>query len=382
MAPGALVVGLVFAKVQEATKLILRMTSILSVLSALSSFAINTLLPSYISSHGLPMSVSGWFLVAVLAQIFEAIIGAASTDYFDIAERLKNSGESRLAPRFFFCASRHLRLSPNGYFFQYPILYVGMTTKFVDSIGWLFSVKESEQEAKQSDLNSRRTPSRFTFFKLDPRAYMNSKVGFDEKARSFLRLNGVDDTSYPHIYLVTSPWFIWFHFNPVTYWYVYTADYHLAYTILEVTNTFGESHAYLLPRDDSPRKNERFLYTYRFKKDFHISPFNKRSGEYEADITDVVAEGRFDIKITVLKEEGKKKMTAQTMSVGEPMDLLSTGFFEGLRMMVQWAMTGFLVVPRTLWECWRIFGMKEIEVHARPEPLKGSKGRPPSSLER
>ncbi|KAF3924498.1 hypothetical protein AA313_de0210246 [Arthrobotrys entomopaga] len=357
-----------------------------SILSKLDTFAFDTsimLNPVFLLVGHKPSPTTAFWLLAAgsLLEWSDIFIDWFGTDYFDILDRLDKAKESNLRPRFFFCMSRHLRLSPNRYFFQYPILYVGFSTKFVASIGSLFSVKESIDELEHPDGDARRYPSWFTFFSVNPKAYMSSRFGFDKKARLFLKLNNVDDTLYPHIYVITAPNILPWEFNPVTYYYVYDTQMELRYTILEVNNTFQESHAYLLPREESKVKHDRYLYTHRFPKEFHISPFNKRSGEYEADILDPIKEKRFEVKIAVLDEAGKRRMTVQTLSLGKYLDVREATCVDILKLVLRWMFCGLLVVPRTLWQCWRIFCLKRTEIHGRPEPFQNSKGRSASRLE-
>ncbi|KAF3905283.1 hypothetical protein ABW21_db0206771 [Orbilia brochopaga] len=329
------------------------------------------------------LPIVGLAACSFIAKWIDYSLSWMSTDIFRITDELEKDNEVQLRPRFFFSTSMHLRLKPNQYFFNYPILYVGFSAKFAESIGSVFSVKEPADETGRPISKAGR-PRWFTFFSVDPKHFMSARYGFEEKARRFLRLQNVDDSAYPHIYVVTAPSFIWWSFNPVTYYYIYEEDFKLAYTILEVNNTFQESHAYLLPRNDSvveEGKNEKYLYTHIFEKDFHISPFNRRTGAYKVDILDPVKEERFDIKVSLLDDNGKRRMTVQTKSLGESLDILAATWVDVVRMVFMWALCGFLVVPRTFKECWRIFKSKKTEIYERPEPYHNSQARPPSQLE-
>jgi Protein of unknown function (DUF1365) len=52
---------------------------------------------------------------------------------------------------------------------------------------------------------------------------------------------------------MTAPKFLGYSFNPVSLWYLYSADRKLSAMILEVNNTFDERHMYFLkPSEDSP----------------------------------------------------------------------------------------------------------------------------------
>ena len=62
-------------------------------------------------------------------------------------------------------------------------------------------------------------------------------------------------------------------FKPVSFWYCHAADASLRAIVVEVNNTFGESHCYLL---DAP------LYGHELVADkvFHVSPFCQATGRY------------------------------------------------------------------------------------------------------
>ncbi|KAK6346482.1 hypothetical protein TWF696_006612 [Orbilia brochopaga] len=339
-------------------------------------------LPS--SCNTITVPIVGLAACSFIAKWIDYSLSWMSTDTFEIEEALEKDNEAQLRPRFFFSTSMHLRLKPNQYFFNYPILYVGFSAKFAESIGSIFSIKESAEEKESSSRKAGRRPTWFTFFSVNPKDFMSARYGFEEKARRFLRLQDVDDSIYPHIYIVTAPSFIWWSFNPVTYYYIYDKNFELAHTILEVNNTFQESHAYLLPRKNftaDEQQSENYLYTHSFKKDFHISPFNRRTGAYKVGVLDPVREGRFDIKVSLLDDDGKRRMTVQTKSLGESLDILTATWVDVVRMVFMWALCGFLVVPRTFKECWRIFKSKNTEIYERPEPHHTSKARHPSKLE-
>jgi uncharacterized protein len=64
-------------------------------------------------------------------------------------------------------------------------------------------------------------------------------------------------------------------FKPVSFWYCHRTDDSLAAIVVEVNNTFGERHCYLLAGDDLAFGRE-----LRAAKVFHVSPFCEASGSY------------------------------------------------------------------------------------------------------
>jgi hypothetical protein len=87
-----------------------------------------------------------------------------------------------------------------------------------------------------------------------------------------LRLEGITDAdgeAWLHCY----PRVLGYGFKPVSFWYCHRADGTLRAVLVEVNNTFGERHCYLL---DAPRWGAE----QRARKVFHVSPFCPVEGEY------------------------------------------------------------------------------------------------------
>jgi len=81
------------------------------------------------------------------------------------------------------------------------------------------------------------------------------------------------------VHLRTFPRVFGYAFNPVSFWLCRRQDGALRAIVVEVNNTFGEKHCYLLAHDDArPIKNGELL---RAVKVFHVSPFCRVEGEYQ-----------------------------------------------------------------------------------------------------
>jgi len=85
---------------------------------------------------------------------------------------------------------------------------------------------------------------------------------------------GVDD-AVGEIWLHCYPRVAGFSFKPVSFWYCHRADDSLAAVVVEVNNTFGERHCYLLAGPDLAFGRE-----LRATKVFHVSPFCDVAGSY------------------------------------------------------------------------------------------------------
>jgi uncharacterized protein len=93
---------------------------------------------------------------------------------------------------------------------------------------------------------------------------------------SLLKHEGIDDAT-GEVWLQTYPRVLGHTFKPVSFWYCHrAADDNcgaLRAIVVEVNNTFGERHCYLL---DAPRYGQTLLAD----KVFHVSPFNPVNGHY------------------------------------------------------------------------------------------------------
>lgn len=85
------------------------------------------------------------------------------------------------------------------------------------------------------------------------------------------------------IFLLTHLRYLGYNFNPVSFYYCYDSKEKLKLILAEVNNTFGETENYWLDSADNELEGENLKY--RFPKSFHVSPFMKRSQQYEWTFT-------------------------------------------------------------------------------------------------
>jgi uncharacterized protein len=89
-----------------------------------------------------------------------------------------------------------------------------------------------------------------------------------------LAREGVTDAD-GEVWLHTYPRVLGFVFKPVSFWYCHRADGSLAAIVVEVNNTFGERHCYLLAGPEVAFGRELTA-----RKVFHVSPFCDVAGGY------------------------------------------------------------------------------------------------------
>lgn len=90
-------------------------------------------------------------------------------------------------------------------------------------------------------------------------------------ARDLLRDHGLADDG--DIWLTTFPRVLGYAFKPVSFWHCHASDGRQVAVLVEVNNTFGERHVYLLRSDDPAAP-------LRADKVFHVSPFFPVRGHY------------------------------------------------------------------------------------------------------
>ncbi|KAJ7452110.1 hypothetical protein B0H11DRAFT_2074323 [Mycena galericulata] len=98
---------------------------------------------------------------------------------------------------------------------------------------------------------------------------------------------GFGERGLEDAWMMTMPSLLGFEgINPLTVYFCYRPGGHFFLTVLEVHNTFGESHVYCLETDKGEDKmpSRGFDHQWTFPRAFHVSPFNDRRGFYTVSI--------------------------------------------------------------------------------------------------
>ncbi len=91
------------------------------------------------------------------------------------------------------------------------------------------------------------------------------------------------DCADGEVWLQCFPRLLGYVFNPVSFWFCEDRHAKLRAILVEVNNTFGESHAYLLAHaDQRPIQDGELLEA---RKQFHVSPFFPVEGHYRFRFT-------------------------------------------------------------------------------------------------
>ncbi|TPX62896.1 hypothetical protein PhCBS80983_g00077 [Powellomyces hirtus] len=268
----------------------------------------------------------------------------------------------------------HARYQPVRHSFRYPVFYFGVDLdKEVEVprysrwlIGWgrkaLFSVY-AKDHLKGEDTN-----------KEDALKQGLELRQLKVKLLDLLEKLGIGRDEIGRVEFVSTPRVLGYSFNPLSLYYCYTPDTAaLRAIVLEVNNTFGERHVYIADERNLSNHNVAGYDTsYNLKRAFHVSPFNNRSGVYEAHFKDP-ARGYLDVLLNIKRYDGDTTQSPKDTG-SDPLRLSARVSGESfplttqtcLYLMVTYPITAFLTVPRILKEAWKLAYQHKLKVYQKP----------------
>ncbi|KHO01977.1 uncharacterized protein MAM_00978 [Metarhizium album ARSEF 1941] len=264
------------------------------------------------------------------------------------------------------CKISHRRLFPEKHRFAYPYLSVGIPVRSPTS-NWLLSVDAAPWWERG-------------WLHVSPKDHLNrgrDGATLSENIDAYLKLQqGLNPADFPHVYLLTSPRFLNYTFNPASFWYLYTSVMELKYVIAEVNNTFDERRMYLFPASGGPG-----IFRQRLDKDFHVSPFNSRKGTYTLSTLDP-ADGRdISVAITLRSSKGRPKMTARWWSDEPAIDPLTISTVQALWLLLCWGSRIFTTFPKILFHAILLAQLHRLHIWYRPEPRQSALPRRATATE-
>ena len=163
----------------------------------------------------------------------------------------KNAG----VPLLGFGQVRHTRLKPARNAFTYPTYFLMLPLRAMQTQG--------------GGVLARNRNALLSFFDSDHGDGRDNALAWVDE---LLKHEGIGD-ALGEVWLHTYPRVLGFTFKPVSFWYCHTAEGNLRAIVVEVNNTFGERHCYLL---DRPKYGQELTAD----KVFHVSPFCTLEGGY------------------------------------------------------------------------------------------------------
>jgi DUF1365 family protein len=152
---------------------------------------------------------------------------------------------------------RHMRLRPARNRFAYPTYFLMLPLRSL--------------RAQPSAALARNC---FGLISFHDRDHGDGRADSLAWLEELLASEGVHD-AVGEVWLHCYPRVIGFTFKPVSFWYCHRADQSLTAIVVEVNNTFGERHCYLLRGPELAFGRELAA-----RKVFHVSPFCDVAGSY------------------------------------------------------------------------------------------------------
>ena len=151
---------------------------------------------------------------------------------------------------------RHTRLKPARHAFAYPTYFLMLPLR-------------SMHAGQHATRLAHNRSGMLSFHDAD---HGDGRRNAVEWLDDLLAKEGISDAT-GEVWLHTYPRVLGYTFKPVSFWYCHTGSGALRTIVVEVNNTFGERHCYLLDRPTLGRE-------LRADKVFHVSPFCTLEGQY------------------------------------------------------------------------------------------------------
>ncbi|CAA7262082.1 unnamed protein product [Cyclocybe aegerita] len=189
-------------------------------------------------------------------------------------------------------------------------------------------------------------------------------------------------------WMMTMPAFMGFEgINPLTVYFCYDEKEEFCLVVLEIHNTFGESHVHVLQvgtnEDEIPATG--YDHQWTFCREFHVSPFNDRSGFYEVSVNNPThpptsthfisaPAPRPAVRVHLYtagedSTKGQLKLTALLRPTSATPLTASSLLFA----VIQAPFSLLLTLPRILYVAWVLHYTKKLDVFLRPPPRPATK---------
>lgn len=170
---------------------------------------------------------------------------------------------------------------------------------------------------------------------------------------ALLRSEGIDD-AHGEVWLHCYPRVLGYAFKPVSFWYCHAADGRLRAVVVEVNNTFGERHVYLL---DHPA----FGIEQTAAKVFHVSPFCNVEGGYRFRFMTNAQRSKTVARIDYDDAQGALINTSVSGTL-EPLTAQSQR-----KALWRYGLMTLAVVGRIHWQAMRLW-VRRVPFFKKPEP--------------
>lgn len=197
----------------------------------------------------------------------------------------------------------------------------------------------------------------WSLFSINSKDYLRGEPGdLDVLLRRFLK-NHELSFDPQKIELQTNPRVLGYVFNPVSFWYLYINQNEIGAVLVEVNNTFGERHFYLL---DYHAKKINLAEEFQAKKVFHVSPFFDLEGFYKFRFIRTPQKQK-----TVINYFGNdEQLRLSTWIEGQPTSLTDANL---LKIFFKFGWMTAMVILRIHWQALFLW-IKKIQFYKKPQP--------------
>jgi DUF1365 family protein len=154
------------------------------------------------------------------------------------------------------------------------------------------------------------------------------------------------------VWLHCYPRIFGFTFKPVSFWYCHDTSDHLRAIVVEVNNTFGERHCYLL---DKPQ----WGIEQTADKVFHVSPFCSVEGQYRFRFMRTS-----DRTVARIDHDDALGALIQTSVSGHLVALTTRSQWQAL---LRYPLMTVMVVVRIHWQAFKLW-RKKVTFFSKPTP--------------
>ena len=228
----------------------------------------------------------------------------------------------------------HARNQPVKNYFKYPIIFYAID---------LHELSELQQTVKGFS-NGPGSP-----VSLRSEDYLNSHNKFLDQLLPYF-----NSTNIERIVLVTVARFLLPTFNPVSFYYGLNNEGNTEQILVEVNNTFGQKHIYLVNGSNS------YPVKAKMEKQFHVSPFNQIEGFYNGSFSAPNDEIR--ISIQLIKDE---QCILDTALWGDGKILNTNNLWSTL---MRHPFSAVATLPRIYWQAAQLYWRKNLKIFKTPQP--------------
>lgn len=247
-------------------------------------------------------------------------------------------------PQIGFGQVRHTRLRPARNAFAYPTFFLLLPMR-------------SLHAGQQSPLRHNRGGA-ISFWDADHGDGRGNAVQWLDEVLHGAGIGDADGEVWLHCY----PRVLGYTFKPVSFWYCHRADGSLRAIVVEVNNTFGERHCYLLDEPSLGREMEA-------AKVFHVSPFCAVEGRYRFRFLFTPMRDRTVVRIDYDDAGGPLLQT----SVSGELQLLTAA--SSRRALWRHPLMTLALIARIHWQAVRL-AIKRVPFFSKPQPPAAFVTRP------